>query len=918
VIPSPARGGIVGWLRALSEGAIRRPAFTLTTLLLLTLCAAPGIRRLKLRTDGAALISPSAPEVLYDQAIRRQFGIEDQFVVLVRSDHADGVFDPGTLQLVRDLTAECRRLSGINPNSVISLATEASFRYRPGTYQIQRLLEPALTNRVELDQLRDDLRRIELYTGTLVSSDGKSTLILIGIPPGADRSRLYKDVMDVVAHHKAPGAEVAVTGAPVAELLLGDQILQDLGVPRALLSAGTRCLAAGSEVSRPTNLGRLLRLVRRLGLVPVAAFVMVLVLLICFRNVVAALLPLPGVAAVLLFVFGLMGWCRTPVYLTIAVMPVLLTAISATNDIYLLSRYLALLRQRPEADHVQLLRQAFDKLVGPVACTSLTAVMGFLSFGLSPLVPVRAFGILTGVGALYGLFFSLTAVPALLALTPARWLRRRQAVSFRLSAAFAGWAAWVGRRRWWVAAAVLLLMATLMPSGLRQLVVQDSWMNGFDPDSDFRRVTRQVNLLYVSVDAPRRLTGQVAATNVIPGTLLLPASLVPDRGLIDGSVLALSLAGEMQPASLGQQAGDTWRARIYAAWPAGDRLYARIAPLDSFSGFWEAARRAGRVRYEIPLQSQLSPDIVRCLADLSSFIRGKREDMVGGVLGPAEYLMTTRFMGRSFDARSRRLADTSVENKKLWNDYAIALGVQRRDQVIDTNYWQSLTTVFLKDGNFVDTARLMRDIRGYEREHLTPKGIKLGFAGDVAVSQSLISGIVTTQLESLLWAMGGIFVVTAWFGRSLRWGIYCLLPSALAVLIKFAAMGAMGIPLGVATSMFAAMTLGIGVNCAIHLLESYRLARTEGAKPSDALGQAMGLTGPPALINTLAMSLGFGVLMLSQVPANARLGLLLVLGLVNCLAMSLLLLPVLLHWWPPNGAVRAGSPPGADSGVAGR
>lgn len=56
--------------------------------------------------------------------------------------------------------------------------------------------------------------------------------------------------------------------------------------------------------------------------------------------------------------------------------------------------------------------------------------------------------------------------------------------------------------------------------------------------------------------------------------------------------------------------------------------------------------------------------------------------------------------------------------------------------------------------------------------------------------------------------------------------------------------------------------------------------------------------GVPALNNTLAVSLGFGVLMLSQVPANARLGLLLVLGLVNCFIASLLLLPVLLHWWP--------------------
>ncbi len=61
------------------------------------------------------------------------------------------------------------------------------------------------------------------------------------------------------------------------------------------------------------------------------------------------------------------------------------------------------------------------------------------------------------------------------------------------------------------------------------------------------------------------------------------------------------------------------------------------------------------------------------------------------------------------------------------------------------------------------------------------------------------------------------------------------------------------------------------------------------------MSQTLRLTGPPAFINTLAMSLGFGVLMLSQVPANARLGILLVLGLVNCFVVSMLLLPALLN-----------------------
>src|SRR5207249_281991 len=124
----------------------------------------------------------------------------------------------------------------------------------------------------------------------------------------------------------------------------------------------------------------------------------------------------------------------------------------------------------------------------------------------------------------------------------------------------------------------------------------------------------------------------------------------------------------------------------------------------------------------------------------------------------------------------------------LWNYYGEARGPNRLRQVVDTNYWQSLTTVFLKDANFVGTAKLMGDLRAYERAHLTPKGIKLGFAGDVALSQSLIRGIVATQLQSLFWSLAGIYLVTAALGGAWRWGLYCVLPSLLAILIKFAVM----------------------------------------------------------------------------------------------------------------------------------
>ena len=902
---------IVSFFSAFSYFAIRHPRRTLVIAAIITLAAAPGVMRLKLRTDGHALISKNAPEVVYDKSIRDQFGIEDEIVVLIRSDHPDGIFNPGTVQLIRDLTADFARLPGVNASDIMSLATEPGFRFRPGTLVNQTLLEPPLKTKAELDQLRDDLSGIQLYIGTLVSTDGKSTAILIGTPSEGDRTKLYRRILDTIAAKQPAPEDIMVTGAPVAEALLGIHLLEDLGVPKALLGAGAPPHTERTEWKASTTFQKIrLLIAHRVGLVPVAALVMMLIFFVTFRNVLAALVPLPGVVATMLFVFGLMGWFGVPIYLTIAVMPVLLTAISVTNDIYLFNRYFTLLREKPGVSHVKLVKETFDKLVRPVAITSLTSGIGFLSFGFSPLGPVRAFGVVTGIGVLFGLFYSLTVVPAMLVLMNPAWLlsRRRQEgqpVPSVLASGFTRLGEGVVRWRWLVAGLALLITA-LTPLGLRRLAVQDSWIDAFDPSSEFRRATRLINdqfhgmhLLFVSFSAPNLLTGTVGSSNLTPGFILLPGNLVDDPVLIAGSSITMSIPENPKASNTTNAAPRaTWKLHIEYVARQGDQIMARISPGAAASNLWQRLPITDTLRFEVIEHTHVKPDVLQTISALGSFIRERRQYAVGGVLSPADYLSTTRFMVRRHDPNARVLPNDPAEIKLLWDYYRMARGPYRLRQVLDSDYGQSVTTVFLKEANFVDTAKLMADIRAYERDKLAPKGVKLGFAGDVAVSQSLIQGIVTTQLQSLVWSLAGIYALTALLGRSLRWGVYCVLPSALAVLVKLAVMGWVGIPLGVATSMFAAMTLGLGVNCAIHLLEGCGQARAGGAPPAEALRRSMRLTGPPALINTLAVSLGFGVLVLSQMPPNARLGLLVVLGLMSCFVASLLLLPVLLYWWP--------------------
>lgn len=417
----------VDFLRSVARYAIRHPRLVLGVAALVTLAAAPGIGRLKLRTGGNTLVPQNAPEVRYDKAIRDQFGIEDNLVVVISSRKAEGIFNPATLQLVRDLTAKFVHLPGLGSNQVMSLATETNFRFRPGTFTLQPLLEPPLKTPADCEQLRQDLEKIGLYNGTLVSANGQSTAILIGVPAGVECLPLYQEVLNIIAATPATTDETVESGAPVAEALLGNHLLEDLGVPKALLETSTRSREELGGCRMPASAYDLRRLVAdRIGLVPLAIVVMILVLLACFRNLPATLVPLPGILTTLLFVFGLMGWYGVPIYLTIAVMPVLLTATGVANDIYLFNRYFTLLRDQPRVSHIELVEDTFEKLASPLASTSLTTAVCFFSFGLSPLEPVRAFGFCTAAGVLFGLLCSLTVVPALLTLVNPAWFVSRR------------------------------------------------------------------------------------------------------------------------------------------------------------------------------------------------------------------------------------------------------------------------------------------------------------------------------------------------------------------------------------------------------------------------------------------------------------------------------------------------------------
>jgi predicted RND superfamily exporter protein len=225
----------------------------------------------------------------------------------------------------------------------------------------------------------------------------------------------------------------------------------------------------------------------------------------------------------------------------------------------------------------------------------------------------------------------------------------------------------------------------------------------------------------------------------------------------------------------------------------------------------------------------------------------------------------------------------------------VAAGPDRLRQLVEPEgYTRTLVTLFLREANYSSVARLKAGLEDFARRRLEPYGVTLRFAGNAAISQAMITAIVNTQVASLALSFLGVFLFGSLHSRSLSWGCLIVVPPLLAVLVAFGLMGVSGIPLGVATSMFASMTMGIGDDYTIHLLARHRHFLQAGLAGEDALVATLRSVGPSIGVDILVVGVGFSTLLLSQVPVNVRLAGLLVLSVVACFVATLLLVPSLI------------------------
>jgi len=155
-----------------------------------------------------------------------------------------------------------------------------------------------------------------------------------------------------------------------------------------------------------------------------------------------------------------------------------------------------------------------------------------------------------------------------------------------------------------------------------------------------------------------------------------------------------------------------------------------------------------------------------------------------------------------------------------------------------------------------------------------PEEIRGHTTGNAILLTRAANRIARGQAFSLLAACGMIGLLLVGYFKSLRLGLYALIPNLLPVLLYFGLLGATGITLNNSTALMGSIVLGVAVDDTLHLLVEYRRALRRIGDVEAALRHAMVHVGRAITCTTVAICLGLLVVGFSELRNQAEFGIL--------------------------------------------
>jgi uncharacterized protein len=152
------------------------------------------------------------------------------------------------------------------------------------------------------------------------------------------------------------------------------------------------------------------------------------------------------------------------------------------------------------------------------------------------------------------------------------------------------------------------------------------------------------------------------------------------------------------------------------------------------------------------------------------------------------------------------------------------------------------------------------------------------------------------MVRSFLIALGIITLFFIALFKSVKYGLLSIIPSVLPIVLTGSFAGWLGVPLDISAVIVFAMTMGIAVDDAIHVMSRYLLAKSEGDSTKQSIARAMNESGRAVVFSSIVLVFGFSILCFASFTTIIYVGLFGSIIMTLALVGDLVMLPAILYW----------------------
>jgi uncharacterized protein len=856
---------------------LRHPLAAIFMVLALAVAMALGLPNFKLDASADSLTLEHDDDLNFFREVVQRYG-SDNFLIVTFSPLEGDLFDENNLQTLSSLRNELAAIKGVE--SMLSML-DVPLLYSPkiDVADLKGELNTLLSPGVDRDLARQEFLNSPIYKDLILSRDGQTTGMLATL----ELDQKYLDLVQARDALRLIKSTDGLSPEQQIELDLVSKEFLDYRTAKAAVShklvADVRGLMDGYRDRATIFLGGpdmitadMVDFIKSdLAIFGTGILIFVIVTLaVIFRQLRWVILPLSTCALCLVIILGFLSWIDWRLTVISSNFVSLLLIITLALTMHLIVRYRELYRAQPEATQDQLVLATVTSMAKPCLYTVLTTIVAFMSLVVSNIRPVIDFGWMMTMGISLALVVAFIIIPAGMMLIG----KGKGSSGNDNSASFTSIFAKFTERHGNIVLLIACGLSVLSIYGITRLEVENRFIDYFRSDTE----------IYQGMEI---IDASLGGTT--PLDIILQAPTFAEPAQNDFEVTEYSEYGDD---AFGDDAFDDNSAATASEdeYASEDYGYGDDGFEDAFGSdsdaFGEDSANALKDTYWFTSTGLAD------LAKLQAFLEAQPE--VGKVSSLVQI----------YDVAS------DLSGHKL-NDFEIAF---MRKSFGDEIYQQMVAPYLIED---IDEARiqlrametegllrradLLEKIRDYAVNEVGIASEDIRFTGLLVLYNNMLQSLYKSQILTLGAVFVGIMLMFLVLFRSIKISVIAILPNFLAAGIVLGGMGLARIPLDMMTITIAAITVGIGVDHAIHYITRFRREFAIDGNYLGSMHRAHASIGLALFYTAITIIVGFSILALSNFIPSIYFGLLTGLAMTAALLGSMTLLPKLILLTKPLG-----------------